>query len=249
MNATINIAQQLEELSANAWPALQQICYDGWMLRFAEGYARRGNSISPLYPGVLDIAEKIACCEVLYRRRGLRTIFKISPAVSPQLDELLAARGYVLQAPTEVQTVNLCDLDLPENVDVELREELTADWLAGVVAISAARSEEQAIHRRILENISVPLCTALIRSAGEVVACGLGVRERGYVGLFDIATAQAQRRRGYARQLITGILRWARLHDAEQSYLQVMADNTPALALYAKLGYQRRYTYWYRVKE
>ena len=84
----------IEELSLNSWPSLQNMFYDGWVLRFARGFTRRSNSISPLYSSGLDIDEKIRFCEGLYREKGLDCIFKMTPSVYPgDLDSILEAGG------------------------------------------------------------------------------------------------------------------------------------------------------------
>ena len=43
--------QEIEELSMNAWPSLQTLLLDGWVLRFAAGYTRRANAVCPLFAG------------------------------------------------------------------------------------------------------------------------------------------------------------------------------------------------------
>jgi GNAT superfamily N-acetyltransferase len=97
-----------EELAMNAWPALQTLLYDGWMLRFASGYTRRSNSIAPLYPSTLPVDEKIRFCEAFYRERGLEVIFKLTSACQPaDLDTLLESKGYLMDATTSFQVLDL----------------------------------------------------------------------------------------------------------------------------------------------
>ena len=43
-----------------------------------------------------------------------------------------------------------------------------------------------------------------------------------------------------------GLLDWGVRNGAHTSYLQVMLNNPAALSLYAKVGYQEAYQYWYR---
>jgi GNAT superfamily N-acetyltransferase len=88
---------------------------------------------------------------------------------------------------------------------------------------------------------------AAIRCDGEIVACGLGVAQSGYVGLFDVVTDGRYRRQGYGRGIVAGLLDWAGAAGAHTAYLQVMCDNDPALRLYAGLGFRERYRYWYRI--
>ena len=43
------MVRHIKELAVNAWPSLQTLL-DGWVLRFANGYTRRANSVNLLYP-------------------------------------------------------------------------------------------------------------------------------------------------------------------------------------------------------
>src|SRR5262245_53694409 len=89
------LQRRLEEVALNAWPALQQMLFDGWVLRFARGYSKRANSINPLFDSRLNLVEKITTCEHLYTVQGLTPIFRLTPfACPPELDQVLAQRGY-----------------------------------------------------------------------------------------------------------------------------------------------------------
>ncbi len=83
----------------------------------------------------------------------------------------------------------------------------------------------------------------------QVIACGLGVIEREYIGLYDIVTDPDYRNRGFGEQMILNLLKWGKENGAKYSYLAVVLNNEPALRLYSRIGYSEIYKYWYRVKD
>lgn len=242
-------ARRIEERALNAWPALQQVLYDGWIIRYADGYTRRANSVMPFLGGRLSPQCKVARCEETYSAWDLPTVFKMPPwSGADGLDRLLEDRGYVRQALTSVQTCRLEGAKPATASDLRFSAEAEGAWLAAYQEITGADPAEMVKMRRILKGIVPESCYALCYEGGRAVACGRSVCEDGVVGLYGIATDPARRRRGHAARLIEGLLERAARHGAQSGYLQVAADNAPALNLYARLGFSETYRYWYRVK-
>jgi GNAT superfamily N-acetyltransferase len=237
--------RRIEELSINAWPALRQVVFDGWMLRFAEGYTRRCNSVQPLYAGTEQLERKIACCEEQYARERLPLMFKMTAAAQPpELDGLLERAGFKATAHTSVQT---CRIDgRSSNVSIDGWDRLTAQWLDAAVRFGQLNGSHKAVLPRILDAIVPETRFGAVIEDGEIRACGLAVREGTWVGLFDIVTSPQHRRRGHARRLVGGLLGWAQSRGATRAYLQVTLDNNPALRLYEAFGFREAYQYWYR---
>src|SRR5262249_22697927 len=80
----------------------------------------------------------------------------------------------------------------------------------------------------------LPQTGAVLRQDGEPVACGLLKLEGACAGLFAVHTAASCRGRGYARAIVAALLAEARRRGASLAYLQVTADNAPALAVYER---------------
>lgn len=239
----------LEELSLNAWPALQTVLYDGWIVRFADGYTKRANSINPIYVSNQDVDAKIRFCESLYQQRNLPIVFKMTASVHPvDLDQELATKGYQINSPTSVQTIDLNAVDWQVPSAAERQYELSDTWLESFCNMSAVPDTHRMTLQKILTSIIPKCCFVSMKVNERNVACGLGVLQSGYIGLFDIVTDPGFRKRGYGYQVVNSILDWGKQNGAQTGYLQVMLDNIPALRLYSKIGFEEQYQYWYRVK-
>lgn len=223
--------------------------YDGWVIRFADGYTKRANSVNPLYPSSIGIDEKIQFCEHVYHQRNLPVVIKMTAAVYPgDLDERLHAKGYKIDSPTSVQTIDLSTVNFPEVSSAAFQDELSDAWLENFCRMSAVPTLHTKTLQKILMNIVPKRCFVSIQLNNRIVACGLGVLQSGYVGLFDIVTDKEFRNRGYGQQVVKSILDWGKQNQAQTGYLQVMIDNVPALNLYARIGFMEQYQYWYRIK-
>jgi len=247
----------LETLAARAWPAHQRESVDGWQLRFSEGVTRRANSVWPNATiGAKALDEKLAQVEAFYAHHQLPARYQISPAAQPvDLDAILAERGYHSVARTAVQTTALTTiltrtpgLRSQPDFEVELAEEFDEVWFAAFCEFENITGHTAIVLRAILESIRPLNGFALLRIDGAPAALALGVVEDDWLGIFCMATDPAFRRRGAASAILRTLAIWAQLYDAQRAYLQVMDENAPARALYARLGFETLYHYHYREK-
>ncbi len=246
-NWSLPSIQTIEELSLNAWPAFQTIIYDGWILRFSQGYTKRANSVNPIYSSTQAVQHKIRRCIHFYKARNLTPIFRITPLAQPvQLDYLLAQRGFEKQSPTSVKVLDLTRLQTAATSTCKVWSDYPPAWENHFVRLHGI-SDMRAAHRAILRRIVPDTCFAALLHQNRVVACGLGVLENHCVGLFDVVTDHNVRRRGFGKALVLNILHWAKQQEATTAYLQVELGNIPAQSLYRGLGFEEVYQYWYRI--
>jgi GNAT superfamily N-acetyltransferase len=195
-----------------------------------------------------SLDDAIDAVEQFYGKRGIDPRFQMTEASVPEnLDARLVERGYVTDLTVRVQTTKIRKLSaIKTSHSIEISPELTSDWLATYAA--AGQYDEKAIESRkgILERIDRHRAFALVRESGEILGVGLGVVERGWMGLFAIETLAAHRRLGVATSVIHSLALWGKEHGARAAYLQVEAKNEPALALYGKIGFKDAYEYWSR---
>jgi len=240
-----------EELSLNAWPSLQTQFYDGWVLRYTNGYSytSRANSVNLLYPSTLDVHEKVSECEKRYFAQGVPAIFKITDGVDMEFDRLLDEKGYAVVTPTYLMTADLNDLHIKPG-DCVMTSYIDNEWMETYFTLSNYTDEKKkSIARQIYENIKVDVLCGSIIMNNLAIACGLCVIERGFVGLFNIVVDEQHRGKGYGKKICESLLAAAKRIGAHSAYLQVVQNNQTAVNLYTQLGYKTLYSYWYRVKK
>ena len=244
------LIKTIEDLSLNAWPSHQIELYDGWILRFSYFYTHRTNSVEQIGPSTIPVEEKVQYCEEIYRRWGTPAIFKISPLVNTGFDAMLANRGYVVQHTTHVMTMDLANFAKKDPaVAVTVSSFIPPKWIDSLFAL---KSTTNVMHRMVVPSMyrAIPKETivASIEIDGRMVASGLGILDRGHVGLYAIYVDASCRHKHYARAICSTILSEAQKKGSTHAYLQVVQGNAYAKSLYHSLGFEDLYTYWFRAK-
>jgi GNAT superfamily N-acetyltransferase len=83
-------------------------------------------------------------------------------------------------------------------------------------------------------------------STAAAVAIGRAAVEPPWAGFAAIEVDPEMRRQGHARAVMVTLTEWAASRGAVRAWLEVLADNHPALALYASLGFTDHHRYSYR---
>ncbi len=245
----IALVRDLEERLFNAWPALQTVHVDGWLIRMAGGHTKRSNAASQLHPSTLPADELIRTVRTLYRRAGIEPMVRLTPLSSSGTDEALEAAGWTFYDPTVVMTAPLKDrvkLQGAGTAAVVMAEEPSEAWIEGAAAAYELADWQRGMLAAIVANIRVEAAFATVYVDKQPLGYGIAVAERGYVGLYDLAVSPAARGSGVGARMVTSLLHWGRSKGAGTAYLQVREANVQARALYARLGFSEAYRYWCR---
>jgi GNAT superfamily N-acetyltransferase len=178
--------------------------------------------------------------------------FQISPtACPPELDALLAARGYRRESPMSLRVASTADVlaGLPAGAPgrVVVDDRPTREWFDAWYAVHGHGIDPRA-EWDMLERVRQPAGYARVLADGDVVAVGRAVADTGWAGVFGMATLPGARGKGAARRVLAALAGWAGDQHADRLYLQVERDNTPALRLYGRAAFTEMCGYHYRVR-
>jgi hypothetical protein len=204
----------LEHAAALAWPGVEQLWLDGWLLRAGHGVTSRANSAVPL-----DVSATSAAIPALvdwYTRRGLTPRLAIAdrllrvPGVSEQANAVL-----VRDVSTAGPAASVRLSARPDDAWLRLyRREVPIDVLTAVVdgELAFGMHSELAVAR------------ASVTDAPD------GSR---WVGLSALRVAD----QGAGRALCEALLAWGAARGATRGYVRVLDDDHAAAGLADSLGF------------
>jgi GNAT superfamily N-acetyltransferase len=231
---------RLEEIAAAGWPAPDTAWLGRWLLRAADGWTGRANSVLPL--GDPDVTDPISAVRQWYARRQLPAQFQV--ALPDPLDDVLGDAGFAAGPTTLMQTASLAAVSgppLPGLPAVALDSTPSPAWLGSwrggqtlpPVAVS------------VLTGAALPIF-ATVSEGDRVAAIARAVVDSGWLGVTALEVMPEFRRRGVATHVLRSLATWGAQNGARQAYLQVFESNSGAVAVYERLGFSTHHTYHYR---
>jgi len=241
----------IEYLASHCWPAKEIERYQGWIIHWNDAVTWRANSVLPLSetPDAL-LEDSIDYVIKFYNDRNTPPAFKITEESRPEeLDETLDEMGFQVQMVTHLQTVPINELVcLNPRVGVDLLR--VSDESIDTLFHRSKRDEFALdVRRDIIHRIEGEKKIARVMIDGQIAGIGLGVVEEDMLGLFSIRTLREYQRRGVGWSITCALAIWGEENGANTAFLQVEAENKPALTLYEEMGFKTKYTYWYRILE
>ena len=253
----IDEIRTLEKKAANGWMAFETHEYDGWEMRFGNGYTGRANSVSVFEDSTKRLEDKVVYCENLYKAQGLPCNFKVTDA-DKELSEYLLNRGYKVVTPSDVMILDtdseefakvLSDEGIADNAeafkDVIFSDE-PADWFDPYFEFEGFTDEKKIeTYKQFHANTKVTKLYVTLMHEGKVAAVASCAIEGEYSLLHNVIVDKKYRGLGLGKKLCLAAILKSKELGAKYSYLQVIKDNDVAVNLYNKLGYKKVYEYCY----
>lgn len=250
--------EDLQRVMVGAWPAMETERLGDWLLRASRGFTQRANSVVTVGSPGVPLPAALDAVEEWYAARGLPSNLTLAGPVGfdPAADEVGAEalrRGYgrrvatvALTAPTRPIADHL-PRDAPKGPavvgdpqSVEVGGELTPAWFT---AYRSYRPVDELAARAILTGSPEQVFATARETDGTVVGIGRLGLASAWGGLAAMWVSPQARRRGVGGRLLTALAVAAAERGASSLHLQTDVDNTAALGLYERRGFERHHEY------
>lgn len=232
---------QLFLTAALGRPAAETAHLGQWLLRASAGWTGRANSLLPAGDPGMPVPEALHQATTFYNSR--RLVPQVQVRVGSPQDQEIRALGWVDARPEQSDVLVLhTTLDHVNGLpayEVQLMEAPNAAWYG-----TAFEGPVPEVAPRVLEGAAKAMFASVIHD-DQVVAVGRGSMTGHWLGVDSIRVADGFRRQGLGTAIVQGLARWAGPHGGRRTYLEVLLENTAAMATYTRLGYQEAYRYRY----
>ncbi|MGH3154976.1 MAG: GNAT family N-acetyltransferase, partial [Streptosporangiaceae bacterium] len=235
-------------MAALHWQGVEQERLGGWLLRAADGFTGRANSVLPVGDPGLPAEAALAKVVAWYRERGLSALVALPAGFGDPpdaLEALLAESGWSLRSsPAIVMTARTEVIaGLPCEHEIGFADEPDESWLA---TYRFSAQPLPAVAKAVLLSAPVQVF-ASVRRDGRTIATGRLSVAAGWAGITAVEVAPDWRRAGLATSVTAALAAEAAGRGIEHVFLQVGEDNATARALYTRCGFTPRHRYHYRV--
>lgn len=225
---------RMERCHVKAWPAFETENIEGWLWRYSGGGSQRANSVSTVDFTGNDVEAAIAEVETRYRAKQAAVRFHTFDHTQPLgLDAVLRDCGYA-ESEATVTMVKRPSVG-PASADMEQYDDAVPAWRD--VYLGAITESRRAVNARILDAIPRPRRFFACWRDGRAISTALSVVGHGCAVVECVATRADARREGGADAVMRALENWASAQEVALLGLQVVATNSPAVALYERLGY------------
>ena len=243
------LAARIEGAALSVAQPRQQSFYDGWLLRYSPGKARRARSVNTIGAGVLPLSEKLTHCAEFYQQHSVPLIFRLTPFSQPHgFDAALANTGFTAVGDTRVMKLAISEGARFAEPGAQARSLDAEQFVHCFAALHGLDAVKTAAERERYTQSAIGGAYVGVFDGADPIACGTVAIDGALAGIFGMVTAESHRGRGLATAVIAELLRRARAGGARIAYLQVEVNNTPARRAYSKFGFEDCYAYWYRAR-
>lgn len=213
-----------------------------WELRYLGGTNPFPNAVLAIGDPGVPLDDALEATATFYARHGRQPAIRL--LAGSDLERQLRERGWSqLDGDHEVHLAGIAALArrlAPRNISSVIHEDaVTRGWLAG-----NDRAQENFAAVALSLDLAEVTFGSISADGAQVARARVNV-EDGWAFLADLTVASTHRRRGLAHVMTAAMTHWAAERGASVMALQVRANNNPAQAFYAGLGFERHHTYRY----
>ena len=248
----ISIAD-LQRAMVAGHPPLEDGRVGDWLLRAADGWTGRSNSLLPVGDPGLPLEEALDRASAWYTERDLPLRVQLAAPPRARLEDdplarVLLERGagtsdpvHVMTAATRTVMSRTADAALPPGLALVVETTPTPAFLA-------ASGERVRGHAQVAAAVwGRSAASTFLRvedTAGATVGVARTPTHDGWAGLYGLHTEPASREAGIGTALVGEVARRADVRGIRSLYLQVEQAN-PAIGLYTRLGFETHHVYRY----